>query len=128
MCRSDPDASLQLEPVLDEISIKVRYGGASRDLKNRAILEISRVAQQLLPRAASLRIPPYRGISCRYRGQGHGFAIRIQDPLYEDTRLARERFRAMRYFHLGECLPGTIQQDLNLRETAEVFGDEQEKR
>ena len=96
-----------LGPQLDEITLKVKYGGASKELKDRILVEISEAAQRLLPEAASLRLPPYPGVSCEYRG-GYGFAVGIKGTLYQEGSRPKERFRAMKYFHLGHRLEDVV--------------------
>jgi hypothetical protein len=98
----------QLEPLLEEMALKVKYGGASKELKDRTIYEISRGVQQLLPQAAFLRNPPYPGVSCRFRGAGYGFAAVIEGPLYIEGNRPREKFKAMKYFHLGHRLEEVV--------------------
>jgi len=93
----------QLEALMDEMSLKVRYGGSSAELKHTTVFEIARAAQQLLPQTAFLRQPPYPGVSCRYRGE-YGFTVVIRGPLYREGERPREKFRAMKYFHLGHRL------------------------
>jgi hypothetical protein len=104
---------MQLEPLLDEIGLKVEYGGTSAQLKDRTVYEISRIAQQLLPEAAFLRNPPYPGVSCQYRG-GYGFAAMIRGPLYQEGKRPKETFRAMKYFHLGHRLQNIVERELTL--------------
>jgi hypothetical protein len=87
------------------------HGGASAELKERAVHEILRTAQQLLSEAAFLRKPPYPGVSCRYRGQC-GFTAVIRGSLYAQGKRAREEFRVMKYFHLGHRLEGIVEQEL----------------
>ena len=100
----------ELEPVLDEISLKVKYGGPSAQLKDRTTHEISRIAQQILPQTAFLRNPPYPGVSCQYRG-GYGFTAMIRGPLYQEGKRPKETFRAMKYFHLGHRLESVVEQE-----------------
>jgi hypothetical protein len=102
---------MQLEPLLDEMALKVKYGGASAELKDRTISEISEAAQELLPQAAFLRIPPYPGVSCQYHA-GYGFSVVIEGPLYREGDRPRERFQAMKYFHLGHRLQGVVEREL----------------
>ncbi|HEY9093979.1 MAG TPA: hypothetical protein VIN62_04000 [Candidatus Cryosericum sp.] len=91
---------IELEPFLDGMSLKIKYGGISEDLKTAIIEEISRTAQSVLPYSAFLRIPPRMGISCQYYC-GYGFSIGMQGSLYLTDDHPRELFRQMRYFHLG---------------------------
>ncbi len=104
---------MELTPELDDIALKIRYGGASAELRRRALFEISRFAQQLLPEAAFLRKPPYPGILCEYRG-GYGFVAVIKGPLYQEGHRPRERFRAMKYFHLGHRLQSLVEKEREL--------------
>jgi hypothetical protein len=104
---------MRLEPLLDEIFLKIEHAGPSAELKQRATNEISRVAQSLLPQAAFLRSPPYPGVSGQYRG-GYGFSVVIKSPLYQEDRRPREKFRAMKYFHLGHRLQGTVETERGL--------------
>ena len=57
---------MQLDPVFDEMFLKVKYGGASAELKDKTVHAISMAAQELLPQAAFLRAPPYPGVSSQY--------------------------------------------------------------
>jgi hypothetical protein len=97
---------MQLESELDAFSLKVKYGGANPKLKQEVIYAISRAAQQLLPEAAFLRSPRYPGVSCQYRGGGDGFTAMIKGLLYEDGNKPVEKFRVMKYFHVGHRLEG----------------------
>ncbi len=101
---------MQLETALDPFSIKVKYGGASAELKKKTIHTISLAVQQLLPRAAFLRRPPYPGVSCQYRG-GHGFSAAVRGPLYEEGDRPKEKFKAMKYFHLGHRLQEVVERE-----------------
>jgi hypothetical protein len=117
----------QLEPFLDEMSLHFKYGGCSPELKQKMIYDISRVAQQLLPETASLRNPPYPGVSCQYRVR-YGFTAVIQGPLYEEGKRPRERFRAMKYFHLGHRLEEIVNCERELSMPAGKSLEEQETR
>ena len=97
----------QLEPLLDEVSLKVTYGGISDELKGKTRYEIAGAILQLLPQAAFLRRPPYPGVSCRYRGR-YGFAAVIKGPLYREGERPKEKFKAMKYFHLGHRLEDIV--------------------
>jgi len=103
----------QLEPLFDEMSLKVKYGGASEQVKQKTLYEISRAAQQLLPATAFLRSPPYSGISCQYRG-GYGFIAVIRGPLYKDGNRPKERFKGMKYLQLGHRLEGIVKQEMHI--------------
>ncbi|MBP7049882.1 MAG: hypothetical protein KBE65_02600 [Phycisphaerae bacterium] len=102
-----------LEPLLDDMSIKVKYGGTSAELKARIVEDISRTVQQLLPEAAFLRKPLYPGVSCQYRG-GYGFTAIIKRPLYREGDQPREKFNAMKYFHLGHRLERVVEHEREL--------------
>ncbi len=108
----------QLETVFDAMSLQVKYGGASDDLEGNTLRAVSRAARQLLWQAALLRAPPYPGIVCRYVG-GSGFSIVIRSPLYQEGHRPRERFRAMKYFHLGRRLQSVVEQERELTRHAE---------
>lgn len=101
---------MELETTLDPLSIKVKHGGASPELKEKTILAISLAVQQLLPQAAFLRRPPYPGVSCEYRG-GYGFSVAIREALYKEGQRAKEKFMAMRYFHLGHRLQEVVEHE-----------------
>ncbi len=103
----------QLEPVFAEMALKVEYGGASEELKDKIGRAITAAAQQLLPQAAFLRLPPYPGVGYRYIG-GYGFSVAIQGPLYQEGHRPRERFQAMKYFHLGHRLQGVVEREREL--------------
>jgi len=104
---------MQLTPFLEDMSLKVKYGGADPELKRKTMFEISRAAQQLLPEAAFLRSPPYPGISCRYHG-GYGFSVVIKGPFYQEGNRPREKFKAMKYFHLGRRLEDVVLREREL--------------
>jgi len=104
----------QLKPLFEEMALKVKYAGASPELKRRTVYEISRGVQQLLPQATFLRNPPYPGISCRYRGAGYGFAAVIEGPLYVEGQRPREKFKVMKYFHLGHRLEQIVVREREL--------------
>jgi hypothetical protein len=104
---------MQLEPLFDEMSLKVKYGGTSEELKDKTIYRISLAAQQLLPQCAFLRRPGYPGVSCRYRGK-YGFAAVIKGPLYIEGERPKEKFKAMKYFHLGHRLEDIVKREREL--------------
>jgi hypothetical protein len=99
--------------VLDDVSLKVKYGGASAMLKERLIYEISHIADELIAEAAFLRRPMYPGVACRYRGR-LGFTAMIEGPLYESGNRAKETFRAMKYFHVGHRLEELVRNEREL--------------
>lgn len=103
----------QTRPLFDEMSDKVRYGGVDERLKHRTVYEIARVAEHLMVEAAFLRRPGYPGVSTQYRGR-HGFTAVIDGPLYEEGDRARERFKAMKYFHLGHRLEEVVRAERDL--------------
>ncbi len=107
----------QLEPLLDEVSLKVRYGGVSLELKQKVVWEISRTAEQLLAEAAFLRRPSYPGVSCQYRG-GHGFTAVIKGPVYQESNRPKQIFRAMEYFHLGHRLEEVVEREREFAKSA----------
>jgi hypothetical protein len=98
---------MQLEPRFEEMSLKVKYGGPSAELKKRTLGAISAAAQGLLTQAAFLRAPPYPGVSCQYYS-GRGFCVAMRGPLYQEGQRPKERFRAMKYFHLGHRLEDVV--------------------
>ncbi len=104
----------QLDPWFEEMALKVKYGGVSDELKTKTRYEIARAVQQLLPETAFLRNPPYPGVSCRFRGAGYGFTAVIRGPLYIEGDRPREKFKAMRYFHLGHRLEQVVIQEREL--------------
>jgi hypothetical protein len=103
----------RLATLLDEMSLKVKYGGASPELKRKTMYEISSTAQQLVPEAAHLRKPPYPGISLQYRG-AYGFTVVIRGPLYEENDRPKDKFRVMKYFHLGHRLEDVVAREREL--------------
>ena len=106
----------QLEPLFDEMALKVKYGGISNELKDKTIYKISLAAQQLLPQSAFLRNPPYPGVSCRYRGR-YGFTEVIKGPLYIEGDRPKEKFKAMKYFHLGHRIEDIVIRERELAGT-----------
>jgi hypothetical protein len=103
----------ELPSVFDEMALKVKYGGPSKKLKDETVYNISLAAQQLLPQSAFLRKPPYPGVGCQYRGR-YGFITRIREPLYTDADRAREKFKAMKYFHVGHRLEQVVIEEREL--------------
>jgi len=103
----------QLEPLLEEMSLKVKYGGVSDELKDKTIYNISLAAQQLLPQTAFLRNPSYPGISIQYRGK-YGFTAVIKGPLYKEGERPKEKFKAMKYFHMGHRLEDIVKREREL--------------
>ena len=104
----------QLEPLFEEMALKVKYGGSSPELKDKTIFNISLAAQQLLPQSAFLRKPSYPGVFCRYRGAGHGFTAVIKGPLYIEGERPKEKFKTMKYFHLGHRLEEIVKREREL--------------
>jgi len=102
-----------LEPVFEEMALKVKYGGASEELKDKTVRAISGAAQEMLPQAGFLRLPPYPGVRCQYIG-GCGFSVVIRNLLYQDGDRPRERFQAMKYFHLGHRLEEVVIRERDL--------------
>jgi hypothetical protein len=105
----------KLEPIFEEMALKVKYGGISDELKQRTCYEIASAILQLLPQAAFLRRPSYPGVSCRHRG-GYGFAAAIRGPLYIEGERPKEKFRAMKYFHIGHRLEDIVKRERELVE------------
>jgi hypothetical protein len=103
----------QLEPVFEEVSLKVRYGGASEELKDKVVREISIIAQQLLAQAAFLRMPQYPGIRCQYLDE-YGLSVVIRGPLYQQSHRPTEEFKVMRYFHVGYPLQDVLEREREL--------------
>lgn len=103
----------QLKSVFEEMSLKVKYGGASEELKDKVVCAISTSAQELLPQAAFLRAPPYPGVFCWYY-TGSGFSVAITDPLYQEANRPTEKFKAMKYFHLGHRLQEVVKREREL--------------
>jgi len=103
----------QLEPVLDDASLKVKHGGVSDELKGKTRYEIAGAILQLLPQTAFLRNPPYPGVSCQHQGS-YGFAAEIEGPLYIEGERPKEKFRAMKYFHLGHRLEDIVKREREL--------------
>jgi len=111
----------QLEQLLEEMSLKVKYGGVSPELKQKTMYEIASAILQLLPQAAFLRRPPYPGVSCRYRGR-YGFAAVIKGPLYIEGERPKEKFKAMKYFHLGHRLEDIVKREMELATSRKDVG------
>lgn len=105
--------AMQLEPLFDEMFLKLKYGGDNAQLKDTAIRGIQAVAAQLIPETAFLRRPMYPGVSCHFRG-GHGLTALIEGSFYQEGRRPRELFRAMRYFHLGHWLEEVVEREREL--------------
>lgn len=101
---------IRLDTAMGPTSDKVRYGGPNAELRARTIRTVSLAIQQLLPQAAFIRSPPYPGVSCQYRG-GQGFSVAIRESLYEEGNRVKERFNAMRYFHLGHVFQEIVERE-----------------
>jgi len=108
---------MQLVPFLDDLSLKLKYGGPSLELKEKTVYEVSRAAQELLWQAAFLRNPPYPGVVCQYRG-GYGLTAVIRGPLYGEDDAPKDKFKAMKYFHLGHRLEDVVLRERELAKSA----------
>ena len=106
----------QLEPLFKEMALKVKYGGVSDELKKRTCYEIAGAILQLLPQAAFLRKPSYPGVSCQHQGE-YGFTAVIRGPLYIEGERPKEKFKAMKYFHLGHRLEDIVKRERELAGT-----------
>jgi hypothetical protein len=104
----------QLNSTFDEMALEVKYAGVSDQVKTKARYEVAGAVQQLLPQTAFLRNPPYPGVSCQFRGAGYGFTAVIRGPLYREGDRPREKFKAMKYFHLGHRLEQVVIQEREL--------------
>ncbi len=104
---------MRLAPLWDEVSSKVKYGGGSAELKELMLYEIARVAEQLVPETAFLRRPMYPGVSCHYRGKS-GLVAAIEEPLYTNDGRPKEKFKAMKYFHLGHRLQEVVERECEM--------------
>jgi hypothetical protein len=116
---------MQLQAILDEMSLKVKYGGVSAQLKERTVFEISHLARQLLPPTAFLRKPAYPGVACQYRG-GCGFTAAIDGGLYLEGARPKDKFKVMKYFHLGHRLERIVEQERELMMSAMKAAKQQE--
>jgi len=103
----------RLEPLLDEMALKIKYGGVSDELKGKTRYEIASAILHLLPQAAFLRKPSYPGVSCQHQGE-YGFAAVIKGPLYLEGERPREKFKAMKYFHLGHRIEDIVKREREL--------------
>jgi hypothetical protein len=103
----------KLVTLFEDLSLKVKYGGVCPELKRKTMYEIASAILQVLPQAAFLRKPPYPGVSCRHRG-GYGFAAVIKGPLYVEGDRPKEKFKAMKYFHLGHRLEDIVKREREL--------------
>lgn len=103
----------QLEPLLDEVSDMVKYGGANKMLKSKTVFGLSGAAQSLLSVTASIRRPSYPGVSCQYQGK-YGFAAVIRGPLYRNGNRPKEKFKVMKYFHMGHRLEEIVKRERDL--------------
>lgn len=103
----------RLEPLFEEMSLKVKYGGVSKPLKEKTILGISQAVQNLLASMAFIRRPAYIGVTCHYRGV-YGFSTVIPETLYLEGHRPKERFKAMQYFHLGHILEDYVKNERRL--------------
>jgi len=110
---------LRQKPLFDDVAQRFRYGGASQELKNALIRVVSNVALRYLAETGAIRRPPYPGVSCQHQG-GQGFVVRIEGPFYEEERRPKERFKAMKYFHLGRRLEGVVLRERELMSKIEA--------
>lgn len=115
---------LQLEPLFEEMSLKVKYGGGSVKLKDKTVSGVSRATRYLLPSMAFLRQPSYPGVACHYRGE-HGFAAVIPARLYQADCRPKERFQAMQYFHLGHRIEEIMKRERAFVEREYQGGEKQ---
>ena len=99
--------------LFQEMSQKVRYGGPSKQLKDKTLFAISSVASGLLSETAFIRRPSYPGVLCQYRGK-HGFAAVIRGPLYINGNRPKEKFKAMKYFHMGHRIEEVVKREREL--------------
>ncbi len=106
----------QLEPLFEEVSHMVKYGGQSQKLKDETVRGISLAAQSLLPVTAFIRRPSYPGVSCQHRGK-YGFTAVIKGPLYRSGNRPKEKFKVMKYFHLGHRLEEIVKRERELTRT-----------
>ena len=67
----------------------------------------------LQPTTAFVRRPSYPGVSCRYIS-GYGLVTVIEAGLYERDNRPKEKFKAMKYFHLGERLQWVVSREKEL--------------
>lgn len=104
---------LRQKPTLDDVAQKFKYGGASEELKSALLRTISSVAWQFVAETGGIRRPPYPGISCQHQG-GQGFTVLMRGPFYEEGKRPKERFKAMKYFHLGRRLEDVVLREREL--------------
>jgi hypothetical protein len=104
---------MQLDPLFEEISLMVKHGDTHYMLKSKTRYEIASAILQLLPQTAFLRKPAYPGVSCQHKG-GYGFAAVIRGPLYVEGKRPREKFKAMKYFHMGHRLEDVVMREREL--------------
>ena len=67
----------------------------------------------LQPTTAFVRRPSYPGVSCTYAGR-YGLVTVIRAGFYELDNRPKEKFQAMRYFHLGERLQWVVSREKEL--------------
>ncbi len=77
------------------------------------------MVQSILPQIAFLRTPPYPDVSCQYHG-GSGFITVMKGPLYLEGDRPREKFKAMKYFHLGHRLEDIVERERELARISET--------
>ncbi len=104
---------LRQKPLFDDVAQKFKYGGPSEELKSALIRAVSNVARQFVAETGGIRRPAYPGVSCQYQGR-EGFAVRIEGPFYEEGKRPKERFKAMKYFHLGRRLEDVVLREREL--------------
>lgn len=107
---------LRQKPLLDDVAQKLKYGGPSEELKNALTRTVSNVAQQFLAETGYIRMPPYPGIFCQSQGKQGLIAI-IDAPFYEEGGRPKERFKAMKYFHLGRRVEDVVLRERELANT-----------
>lgn len=107
------------KPLFDDVADKFQYGGPSEELKNALTRAVSSVARQFVAETSGIRRPPYPGVSYQHQDR-QGFTVRIEGPFYEEGKRPKERFKAMKYFHLGRRLEDVVLRERELMSKIEA--------
>ncbi len=77
------------------------------------------MVQPTLPQIAFLRTSPYPDVACQYHG-GSGVITVMKAPLYREGDRPREKFKVMKYFHLGHRLEDIVERERELARISET--------
>ncbi|MCF7976181.1 MAG: hypothetical protein K9N55_20345 [Phycisphaerae bacterium] len=76
-------------------------------IKQKLIVIVTNLAQDLIPNSAFLRLPKYPGVRCTFQAK-RGLYIRIYPEVYHDKKTDREVVMALKYFLVGNRIQNTV--------------------